>query len=149
MEEKIQTFLDLNVWKKAHQLVLNIYKITADFPSLEQHTLADQLKRSSSGVAAAICEGFQKRNKQDKTRLYNDAQSALNDVYYLLLLTRDLKYFDTTVLMENAHEIQKMISGLIRSVLGLAKQPGFKSVEIVDDKHFTPFSAQVDENELL
>src|SRR4051794_3497141 len=126
MEEKIQTFLDLNVWKKAHQLVLNIYKITAGFPSHEQHTLADQLKRSASATAAAICEGFQKRNKQDKTRLYNDAQSALNDVYYLLLLTRDLAYYDTTVLMENAHEIQKMISGLIRSVLGLAKPVGFK-----------------------
>ncbi|MDB5227295.1 MAG: ribosomal protein [Bacteroidota bacterium] len=149
MEERIQTFLDLNVWKKAHQLVLNIYKITADFPS-QEHSLADQLKRTSSAVAAAICEGFQKRNKQDKVRLYNDAQSALNDVYYLLLLTRDLKYYDTTVFMENAHEIQKMISGLVRSVMGLAKSVGFKSSDHSEVQQFTPsLSSEVDENELL
>lgn len=149
MEEKIQTFLDLNVWKKSHQLVLNIYKITPEFPPHEQ-SLVDQLKRTSSAVAAAICEGFQKRNKQDKTRLYNDAQSALNDVYYLLLLTRDLKYYDTTVLMENAHEIQKMISGLVRSVMGLAKSVGFRTTEQSEVQHFSPsISAEIDENELL
>jgi four helix bundle protein len=147
MEEKIQTFLDLNVWKKAHQLVLNIYKITSSFPH-QEHTLADQLKRASSATAAAICEGFQKRNKQDKTRLYNDAQSELNDVYYLLLLTRDLNFHDTTQLMENAHEIQKMISGLIRSVLGLAKPASYKN-DYESKQYSSSYSGDMDENELL
>lgn len=125
MEEKIQTFLDLNVWKKAHQLVLNIYKITVNLPASEQHTLADQLKRSSSTVASSISEGFQKRNKQEKIKLYNDAQSALNNVYYLLILTKDLNYSNTSELLENAHEVQKMLSGLIRSILGISKPVGF------------------------
>lgn len=149
MEEKIQTFLDLNVWKKAHQLVLNIYKITADFPPHETHTLTDQLKRSSSAVASAISEGFQKRNKQDKTRLYNDAQSALNDVYYLLILTRDLKYSDTTILLENAHEIQKMISGLVRSVSGLSRPAGFRSPDAPEEKSYGGYVPDADENELM
>lgn len=121
MEDKIQSFLDLNVWKKAHALTLNIYKLTASFPASEQYTLADQLKRTSSMVASTIADGFQKRNKQDKTRLYNDAQSALNDIYYLLLLSKELGYGDTSELMENAHEVQKMLGGLIRSVLGFQK----------------------------
>lgn len=146
MEEKIQSFLDLNVWKKAHQLVLNIYKITADFPSSEQHTLSDQLKRSSAAVASYISEGFQKRNKQEKTNLYNDAQSALNNVYYLLLLARDLHYYDTTELLDNAHEIQKMISGLVRSVAGISKPAGFRSSETTEDKHYGGYA---DEQELL
>ncbi len=147
MEEKIQSFLDLNVWKKAHNLVLNIYKITDEFPSHEK-TLCDQLKRSSSEVAAAICEGFQKRNKQDKTKLYNDAQSSLNTVYYLLLLTRDLKYHDTTILMENAHEIQKMISGLIRSVLGVSKPVGYNRQD-AEPKHYSPSLSHEVEEDLL
>lgn len=126
MDEKIQTFLDLNVWKKAHQLVLNIYKVTSTFPATDQFTLADQLKRSSSLVAASIAEGFQKRNRQEKIKLYNDAQSTLNSVYYLLLLTRDLEYANTGELMENTHEVQKMMSGLIRSISGIPKPVGFK-----------------------
>lgn len=143
MEDKIQTFLDLNVWKKAHNLVLNIYKITTNFTQPEQLTLADQLKRSSTAVAAAISEGFQKRNKQDKIKLYSDAQSALNDVYYLLLLTKDLNYSDTTILMENAHEVQKMISGLIRSILGLSKPVGFNKIS---EQYSSPIT---DEAELM
>ena len=121
MEDRIQSFLDLNVWKKAHALTLKIYELTSRFPTSEQYTLADQLKRTTSMVASSISDGFQKRNKQDKTRLYNDAQSSLNDVYYLLMLSKDLGYGDTSELMENTHEIQKMLGGLIRSVLGIQK----------------------------
>lgn len=122
MEEKIQSYLDLNVWKKAHQLVLDVYKIANDLPSIEHFTLGDQLKRSSSAVAYNIIEGFQKRNKQDKVQLYNEAQSAMNNLNYLLLLAKDLEYADTTTLSENAKEIQKMLGGLVRSVLGYSKQ---------------------------
>lgn len=121
MDEKIQSFLDLNVWKKAHQLTLNVYKIADALPANEQYTLADQLKRASSEVAISISEGFQKRNKQEKIQMYNAAQSSLNAVYYLLLLTKDLLITDTTILLENTHEIQKMMSGLIRSILGFSK----------------------------
>jgi len=32
MEKTITKFTDLIVWKKSHQLVLEIYKITQDFP---------------------------------------------------------------------------------------------------------------------
>ncbi len=124
MEEKIQSFLDLNVWKKSHQLSLNIYKITATFPANEQATLVDQLKRTVTSVATYISEGFQKRNKQEKVKLYTDAQASLNSLHYLLILSKDLHFADTTELLENTHEIQKMMSGLVRSILGINKTIG-------------------------
>lgn len=125
MEEKIQSFLDLNVWKKSHQLSLNIYKITATFPANEQATLVDQLKRTVTSVATYISEGFQKRNKQEKVKLYTDAQASLNSLHYLLMLSKDLHFADTTELLENTHEVQKMMNGLVRSILGLSKPVGF------------------------
>ncbi|MFN8267409.1 MAG: four helix bundle protein [Chitinophagales bacterium] len=124
MEEKIQSFLDLNVWKKSHQLSLNIYKLTATFPANEQTTIVDQLKRTVTGIATYIAEGFQKRNKQEKIKLYNDAQASLNALHYLLLLSKDLHFADTTELLENTHEVQKMMSGLVRSILGVHKPNG-------------------------
>jgi len=33
---KIKDFSDLDVWKEAHKLVLEIYKITKDFPILSR-----------------------------------------------------------------------------------------------------------------
>jgi four helix bundle protein len=70
MDDKIQTFLDLNVWKKAHQLVLNIYKICNSLPTSEQYTLADQLKRSSSAVTNFYHPKVFKREINRKKSIY-------------------------------------------------------------------------------
>ena len=36
---KVQTFKDLIVWEKSHNLVLEVYKITKTFPSEEKYGL--------------------------------------------------------------------------------------------------------------
>ncbi len=36
-------FRDLDVWNKAHQLTLQIYEVTEDFPEDEKHRLTDQI----------------------------------------------------------------------------------------------------------
>lgn len=121
MEERISTFLDLNVWKKAHQLNLDILKLSTGFPQQAQLTLADMLVRSTTTVNVCIAEGFQRRNRQEKVENYGHALSKLTEVHYLLLLTKDLGYADTSGLQENLIEIQKMLGGLMRSVSGQHK----------------------------
>lgn len=37
--EKIKDFIDLKVWQKAHQAVVEIYKITQNFPTDEKFGL--------------------------------------------------------------------------------------------------------------
>jgi four helix bundle protein len=126
MEDKIQSYFDLNVWKKSHQIVLDIYKITGDFPENERATLVDQLKRTATNAVVCISDGFQKRNRQDKSRLYIDAQNYLNELFYLALLCKDLGYIQEDTLSENINEVQRMLSGLIRSVLGINKNNNFR-----------------------
>jgi len=129
MEEKIQSYFDLNVWKKAHQLTLNVYKATSTFPPSEQFTLTDQLKRTASAITVGISDGFQRRNRQEKARLYIESQNYLNEIYYLLLLSKDLGFLSNDELLENTQEIQRMLSGLIRSVLGINKNNPPKNKE--------------------
>lgn len=45
---------ELEVWKKAHKLVLEIYKLTSSFPSAERYGLIEQLGRASYSVPANI-----------------------------------------------------------------------------------------------
>ena len=52
----IKTFNDLEVWKKAHQLVLRIYRLTDEFPKSELFGLTSQLRRATASVAANIVE---------------------------------------------------------------------------------------------
>tara|TARA_R110002072_G_scaffold289873_4_gene457237 strand:- start:143 stop:355 length:213 start_codon:yes stop_codon:yes gene_type:complete len=47
----------LEVWKLAHQLTLEIYKISNKFPSSEMYGLTSQIRRSSSSVPTNIIEG--------------------------------------------------------------------------------------------
>jgi len=50
-------FEDLEVWQKAHKLVLDIYKVTEHFPNTERFRLTDQLCRSAASIPANIAEG--------------------------------------------------------------------------------------------
>jgi hypothetical protein len=58
---KANRFEDLEVWKKAHDLVLKIYTITKDYPSEEKFGLVSQMRLSAVSIPANIAEGFKKR----------------------------------------------------------------------------------------
>ena len=61
-----QTFRDLLVRRKAHQLVLGVYSLTAAFPKHETYGLSLQLRRAAVSIPANIAEGFRRRGKADK-----------------------------------------------------------------------------------
>jgi len=44
----MQGFRRLNVWQKAHDLTLEVYRVTARFPKEELYALTSQLKRAAS-----------------------------------------------------------------------------------------------------
>ena len=59
---KIKRFENLNVWQKSHELVLEVYKITKQFPNEEKFGLTSQIRRSAVSVAANIAEGSKRQH---------------------------------------------------------------------------------------
>ncbi|MDI6890374.1 MAG: four helix bundle protein [Thermodesulfovibrionales bacterium] len=115
--ETAKKFEDLEVWKKAHELVLNIYNITKDYPSEEKFGLVSQMRRAAISIPANIAEGFKKRGIKDKTNFYNIAQGSLEELRYYLILSRDLGYYeDTNKLHDLIEVIGRMLYGLIKSI---------------------------------
>lgn len=53
------------VWQKSHELVLDIYKTTRDFPKDELFALTSQMKRSSSSIPTNIAEGCGRNSDKD------------------------------------------------------------------------------------
>ena len=47
----------LKVWQSSHELVLEVYKVTQQFPGEEKFGLTSQIRRSAVSVAAKIAEG--------------------------------------------------------------------------------------------
>ena len=90
--EKIQSFKDLKVWQKSHELVLEVYRLTQCFPVEEKFGLISQMRRSAVSVPANIAEGFKRRGRKDKINFYNIAQGSLSELHYYTILSKDLGF---------------------------------------------------------
>lgn len=109
-------FQDVEFWKKAHQWVLGLYQITARFPKEELFALTSQLRRAAVSVPANFVEGFRKQTFPDKARFYNIAQSSIAECQYYLILARDLKYADATILSQDSVELDVMLDAYIHGM---------------------------------
>ncbi len=107
--EKSKTYGDLIVWQKAHNLVLDIYRMTKRFPKEEMYGLTAQLRRAAISIPANIAEGFARKGTKDKLRFYNIAAGSLNEISYYILLAKDLNYAVTTDLWEKVEEVGKIL----------------------------------------
>ena len=113
---------DLEVWKKAHKLVLEIYRTTSKFPSNEIFGITNQLRRAASSVPANIVEGQSRNTTKEYLQFLYNARGSLEETRYFLLLAKDLQYID----MEehnrfelNCETVSKMLNGLIKSLKGI------------------------------
>jgi four helix bundle protein len=112
-----KTYEDLQVWRKAHGLVLKVYHESRRFPREELYGLTSQLRRSIASVAANIVEGFRRPTKADKTRFYQIALSSLDESHYHLRLAHDLGYADTIALRVSVDEIGRMLNAYTQSII--------------------------------
>ncbi|MEW6203455.1 MAG: four helix bundle protein [bacterium] len=116
--EKAKDFTDLEVWKKAHEIALLIYRLTQKFPNSEKFGLISQMRRAAISVPANIAEGFYRRGKRDKANFYTIAQGSLQELRYYMILSKDLRYIDSNEeLIEQIISASMMINKLITSIL--------------------------------
>lgn len=117
MGKLINKFYDLDAWKKDHELVLSVYKITEEFPEKERYGVTSQIQRASTSITANIAEGFARFHFKDKIRFYYQSRGSTAEVQNFLLIARDLNYIDNNKcaeLGELANETAKLINGLIK-----------------------------------
>jgi len=74
-----RSYEDLDVWRKAHQIVLDVYVVTRAFPREELYGLTSQVRRSAASAPANITEGFRRQGTPDKLRFYNMALASLDE----------------------------------------------------------------------
>ena len=83
-----RTFEDLIVWQKAYRFVLGL-----------------------------IAEGFKKRGKLDKVRFMNMAQGSIEESRCYLLLSNDLGYGETKLLLNHLEEVSRLLESYSRAIL--------------------------------
>ena len=82
---KVQSFKDLIIWQKSHQLTLNIYQLTKQFPKDEKFGITSQIRRASYSIPANIVEGFKRRNNNEFKQFINIASASLEELKYFFV----------------------------------------------------------------
>ena len=119
----MQAFQNLDVWRKAHNLTLDLYRITESFPRSETFGLAAQLRRLSAEICMKIAEGCGRDQSSEFAQCLGQARGSGVELEYALLLSRDLKLLPPEphdTLQHQVVEVRRMLSGLIRSASGPA-----------------------------
>lgn len=114
----LQSFTDLKVWQKAHELTLEIYRLTKHFPPDEKFGLISQMRRCAVSVPSNLAEGFKKHSKKDSVNFYNISEGSLEELKYQVILARDLGYLtqdEFSILREKENEVGKMLFAWKRS----------------------------------
>ncbi len=113
----IKNFYDLRVWQDAHQLTLDVYRITKKYPSEERFGLTAQMRSSAASTPANIAEGFGRFHYKDKVRFYLQARASAVELQNHLILSQDLEYISkesARILFSKASLVIKELNGLIR-----------------------------------
>jgi four helix bundle protein len=115
----VGNFKKLAVWEKAHQLTLEVYKVTAFFPKDELYGLSSQMRRASSSIPANIAEGSGRGGSKEMAQFLRIAQGSAHELEYHLLLARDLNFINVeshSQFEQRVIEVQRMLAGLLSTV---------------------------------
>ena len=116
-----QRFEELEVFKRAYVISLEIHKASLKFPQIEQYALADQIRRASKSICANLAEGFgkQSRSKAEFKRYINISIGSADEMRVWLRYCLDLEYVRETDWQKwrsEYEEIAKMLTGLAKSL---------------------------------
>ena len=116
----IRSFEDLEVFKRAYRVSLEVHRISLGFPRIEQYGLADQIRRASKSICANLAEGYGKQSQSlnEFERYLYMAIGSADEMRVWIRYCFDLGYIDEATWQEwreSYQEIAKMLQGLNRN----------------------------------
>lgn len=108
-------YRDLVAWKKAMNLVADVYRITLNFPREETYGLSSQLRRASVSVPSNIAEGYGRNSRNELHHFIGQARGSLFEVETQIQVASDLNYISpdtTSALLKRTDEISRVLAGL-------------------------------------
>ncbi|MBK7633381.1 MAG: four helix bundle protein [Saprospiraceae bacterium] len=109
----------LQIWERSHAIVLEIYKLSKEFPKEELYGLTSQLRRSSVSISSNIAEGCGRNSDAELAGFLVIAMGSAAEAEYQLLLAKDLGYMDDVIykkLDDELNQIRKMLNAFIKKV---------------------------------
>ena len=114
-----EKFKDLIAWQKARQLTKDIYHTTRKDLFARDFGLAGQIQRAAVSVMSNIAEGFERTKPAEFHHFLMIAKASCAEIRSQLYIALDVGYLNEqefALLLEQAREVGKVVSGLAISV---------------------------------
>ena len=117
----MRNFKNYEVWKLSHQLTLDVYRITSQYPNSERYQIISQMQRAAYSIPSNFSEGCGRKSDKDFNRFLQYSLGSAHELEYFVLLSKDLEFIEeeTYQLFEQKiNEIKKMLFALSRKLGG-------------------------------
>ena len=113
----LNSFTDIQAWKKARMLVKQVYEMCATQKIKHDYGFKDQIQRAAVSIMSNIAEGFDAGSNNSFIQFLNYAYRSASEVESLLYVAYDINYIDEPMfesLRSKTHETKLLIGGFIR-----------------------------------
>ena len=117
-KQRVASFEDLEVFRRAYRVSLDVHRRSLSWPKIEQRALCDQMRRALKSIVANIAEGYgrQKQSKAEFKRFLWMAVGSADEMRVWARYALDLEYLDEPSWREWRDEYQiiaKMLQSLV------------------------------------
>ena len=110
----------LIIWKKAYELVIEIYTVTKKLPRAEEFGLTSQIRRAAVSVVLNIVEGHRRTGYKEFLHFLNIARGSLTEIEASLEICLGLHFLDVTEFTKLDNKINEL-SYLINAFMSSLK----------------------------
>lgn len=110
-------YKDLEVWKKAVDVVTAIYQLTSSFPDSEKFGITNQMRRAAVSIPSNIAEGSARHHSKDFIHFLRIADGSAAELETQLIISVKLGFVsDAEQLSNEVIIVRRMLAGLIKSL---------------------------------
>lgn len=113
------SFTELEVWKQAKKIRIQVSELVKRFPPDEKYRLADQMIRCSRSIGNNIAEGHGRFHYQDNIRFCIIARGSLSETLDHMIIANEENYISLTELAQFQTEYDqclRLLNGYIQFI---------------------------------
>ncbi len=113
---------ELDVYKRAFELAMKLFRLSKEFPKEETYSLTDQVRRSSRSVCANLAEAWRKRRYEAhfKSKL-SDSEAEAAETQVWIQFAVECEYVSRDAAAKLYKEYDEVISMLVAMIRDSAK----------------------------
>ncbi|HEX7400646.1 MAG TPA: four helix bundle protein [candidate division Zixibacteria bacterium] len=122
---KTEGFENLVIWKKARELVNQIYAITRKDKFSKDWALVDQIRKAAISVMSNIPEGFERGSNAEFMQFLYIAKASCGELRSQLMIAFDQGYINKDE-FDDIYNLARKVAGIIGNFINYLKKTKMK-----------------------